>query len=98
VNVSDALTQMLGTQASKVANATPGLRLAGTYSAPGGFSIEFRDGSATVECGRAHNAEAYSVVRTIAIRPFFLLLPFSICIPNGALRYFIWQPNGMDVT
>jgi hypothetical protein len=62
VKISSALTQLLGTQASKSANTAPGLRLAGTYAQPGGLTIEFRDDSATVECGEAHTAEAYWVL------------------------------------
>jgi hypothetical protein len=33
----------------------------GIYAAKGGLSIEFRDDTATVECGEAHVAEAYTV-------------------------------------
>ena len=87
VKISDALTQLLGTQASKVANTTPGLRLAGTYSAPGGLSIEFRDDSATVECGAAHNAESYSVIRVGG--------QFEVKMQNGAAPFTLMlQPNG----
>lgn len=87
VKVSEALTQLLGTQASKAANTSPGLRLAGTYSAPGGLSIEFRDDSATVECGAAHNAEAYSVVRSSG--------QFEVRMQNGAAPFtLVLQPNG----
>jgi len=87
VKISDALTQLLGTQASKAANTTPGLRLAGTYSAPGGLSIEFRDDSATVECGAAHNAEGYSVIRAGG--------QFEVRMQNGAAPFtLVLQPNG----
>jgi len=87
VKISDALTQLLGTQASKVANTTPGLRLAGTYFAPGGLSIEFRDDSATVECGAAHNAESYSVIRVGG--------QFEVKMQNGAAPFtLVLQPNG----
>ena len=87
VKISDALTQLFGTQASKVANTTPGLRLAGTYFAPGGLSIEFRDDSATVECGAAHNAESYSVIRVGG--------QFEVKMQNGAAPFtLVLQPNG----
>jgi len=87
VKVSDAMTQLLGTQASKAANTTPGLRLAGTYSAPGGLTIEFREDSATVECGAAHNAESYSVIRTSG--------EFEVNLQNGAAPFtLVLQPNG----
>jgi hypothetical protein len=87
VKISDALTQLLGTQASKVANTTPGLRLAGTYFAPGGLTIEFRDDSATVECGAAHNAESYSVIRVGG--------QFEVKMQNGAAPFtLVLQPNG----
>lgn len=87
VKVSDALTQLLGTQASKVANTIPGLRLAGTYSVPGGLSIEFRDDSATVECEAAHNAEGYAVIRAGG--------QFEVRIQNGASPFtLVLQSNG----
>jgi hypothetical protein len=87
LKISDALTQLLGTQASTVANTTPGLRLAGTYFAPGGLSIEFRDDSATVECGAAHNAESYSVIRVGG--------QFEVKMQNGAAPFtLVLQPNG----
>jgi hypothetical protein len=89
VKISDALTQLLGTQGSSASNTGPGLRLAGSYSAAGGLSIEFRDDSATVECGQASVAEAYSVLP--AGSQFVVKLqngttPFSLVLqPNGAL-------------
>ena len=61
-SVSGALTQVLGSQASKSANTAPGLRLSGTYSVAGGLKIEFRDDSATLECGAALSSEGYAVV------------------------------------
>jgi hypothetical protein len=60
-SVSGALTQVLGSKGSKSANTAPGLRLNGTYAASGGLRIEFRDDSATLECGESFNSEAYSV-------------------------------------
>ncbi len=60
--VSSAMTAILGTNASKSANTTPGLRLNGTYSVTGGLKVEFRDDSATLECGAALNSEGYAVV------------------------------------
>jgi hypothetical protein len=87
VKASEALTQLLGTQASKVAKTAPGLRIAGTYSGPGGLSIEFRDDSATVECGAAHNAESYSVVRAGG--------QLEVKMQNGAAPFtLVLQPNG----
>ena len=41
--------------------APVGLRMHGTYAAQGGLSIDFRSDTATVECGEAHVAEAYTV-------------------------------------
>jgi hypothetical protein len=85
----DALTQILGAQGSSASNTKPGLRLAGTYSAPGGLSIEFRDDSATVNCSEAAVAEAYSV--SPAGGEFIVKLqngatPFSLVLkPGGAL-------------
>ena len=60
-SISGALTQVLGSKASKSANTAPGLRLNGTYAAPGGLKIEFRDDSATLECGESFSSEAYAV-------------------------------------
>jgi hypothetical protein len=57
------LTQVLGSKASKSANSAPGLRLNGKYEVPGGLKIEFRDDSATLECGESFNSEAYEVER-----------------------------------
>jgi hypothetical protein len=52
---------VLGSKGSKSANTAPGLRLNGTYAAPGGLKIEFRDDSATLECGESFNSEAYEL-------------------------------------
>jgi hypothetical protein len=52
----------VGAKGSKSANTAPGLRMNGTYTAPGGLKIEFRGDSATLECGEAMNSEGYSVV------------------------------------
>ena len=87
VSVSGALTQMLGTQAGAASNTTPGLRLAGTYAAPGGLKIEFRDDSATVSCGEADVAEAYSVTPSGS--------QFAVKLDNGATPFtLLLQPNG----
>lgn len=53
---------MLGSQASRSANTAPGLRLNGTYAVAGALKIEFRDNSATLECGAALGSEGYVVV------------------------------------
>jgi len=60
-SVSGALTQVLGSKDSKSANTTPGLRLNGTFAAPSGLKIEFRDDSATLECKESFNSEAYAL-------------------------------------
>lgn len=62
VHLSNALTDMLGSKTSKSANLAPGLRLNGAYAAQGGLKIEFRDDSATLECGESFNSQAYSVL------------------------------------
>jgi hypothetical protein len=89
VKISDALTGLLGTEASKSANTAPGLRMNGTYSAQGGLSIEFRDDSATLECGEARNAEAYSVVPEggqLVVKFQNNTGPFALTLqPNGTL-------------
>ena len=63
IKTSTILTQVLGSKASKSANSAPGLRLNGRYEVPGGLKIEFRDDSATLECGDSFNSEGYEVVR-----------------------------------
>jgi hypothetical protein len=60
-NLSGALTNILGSKASRSSNTTPGLRLNGTYAVPGGLKIEFRDDSATLECEESFSADAYSL-------------------------------------
>jgi hypothetical protein len=60
-SVSGALTQILGSKESKSANTAPGLRLNGTYAVVGGLKIEFRDDSATLQCGESFSAEAYAM-------------------------------------
>jgi hypothetical protein len=88
VKISSALTQLFGTQASKSANTAPGLRLAGTYAQPGGLTIEFRDDSATVECGEAHTAEAYWVLPSGN--------QFAVKLQNGATPLVLTlQPDGL---
>jgi len=63
------------------------LRLAGTYAAPGGLKIEFRDDSATLECGEARDAEAYSVQLVSG--------QFGVRLQNGATPFTLaLQPNG----
>ncbi len=87
VKISDALTQLLGTQASSPTNTKPGLRLAGTYSVPGGLSIEFRDDSATVNCGAASVAEAYSISTADG--------QLMVKLQNGAAPFrLVLQPGG----
>lgn len=63
IKTSTILTQVLSSKASKSANSAPGLRLNGKYEVPGGLKIEFRDDSASLECGESLNSEAYEVVR-----------------------------------
>ena len=63
IKTATILTQVLGSKASKSANSAPGLRLNGKYEVPGGLKIEFRDDSATLECGESFNSEGYEVVR-----------------------------------
>ncbi len=87
VKISDALTQVLGTGASKAANTSPGLRLTGTYAGASGLKIEFRDDSATVECGEAHVSEAYLVMDAGG--------DITVKIQNGATPFALsLQPNG----
>jgi hypothetical protein len=83
----EALTQMLDPSAKKKAPVPPGLRLAGMYAGQSGFRIEFREDSATVECGEAHVAGAYAVQDNAG--------QISVRIQNGATPFALsLQPNG----
>lgn len=86
------MTNMLGNMLDPSGKRPPapvGLRMHGTYAAQGGLSIEFRDDTATVECGEAHVAEAYTV--QFAGGQTLITLnntgaPFTVQLqPNGAL-------------
>ena len=89
IKTATILTQVLGSKASKSANSTPGLRLNGKYEVPGGLKIEFRDDSATLECGESFNSEAYEVVRQsgeMAVKFQNNTGPLSLVLqPNGTL-------------
>ena len=88
-SVSGALTQVLGTKASKSANTAPGLRLNGAYSGAGGLKIEFRADSATLECGAALSSEGYAVVPEggqLVVKFLHSGGPLSLVLqPNGTL-------------
>ncbi|HEY3930637.1 MAG TPA: hypothetical protein VGL89_19855 [Candidatus Koribacter sp.] len=86
-SVSGVLTTVLGSQARKSSNTTPGLRLNGSYGAPNGLKIEFREDSATLECGEARNSEGYVVVPENGQ----LVVKFQ---NNTGPLSFILQPNG----
>jgi hypothetical protein len=87
IKTATILTQVVGSKASKSANSTPGLRLNGKYEVPGGLKIEFRDDSATLECGESFNSEAYEVVRQSGQ----MLVNFQ---NNTGPLSLILQPNG----
>lgn len=86
---ADTITAFLGSNSSKSENTTPGLRLNGTYAAPGGLSIDFRADSATLECDEAANSEGYSVVAEggpLVVKFDNKTGPFSLVLePNGSL-------------
>jgi hypothetical protein len=86
-SMSGILTDALGTKASKSANTAPGLRLNGTYSVAGGLKIEFRDDSATLECGSALSSEGYAVVP----QGSQLVVKFQ---HSGGPLSLVLQPNG----
>jgi hypothetical protein len=69
--------------------APVGLRMHGTYAAPGALSIEFRSDTATVECGEAHVAEAYVVQSSGAQTQIIVQnagAPFTLQLqPSGSL-------------
>jgi hypothetical protein len=85
--VAEALTQVMDPSAKKKAQVPPGLRLAGTYAGAGGLKIEFREDTATVECGEAHLAGPYSVQDSSG--------QISVKVQNGpAPIALVLQPNG----
>ena len=88
-SISSALTQVLGSQASKSANTAPGLRLNGTYAVAGGLKIEFRGDSATLECNGALSSEGYAVVpegSELVVKFQHSAGPLSLVLqPNGSL-------------
>ena len=96
--MSDALTQVLGSKASKSENTAPGLRLNGTYAVAGGLKIEFRGDSATLECGEALNSEGYAVVPEsgqLVVKFQNNTGPLSLVLePNGTLT----GSGSVDVT
>ena len=89
VALSAALGAVLASKPSKSADTTPGLRLNGTYSAQGGLKIEFRDDSATLECGESFASEAYAVIPDggqLVIKFQNSTGPLALVLqPNGAL-------------
>lgn len=89
VSVSGALTQLVGSKESKSTNTVPGLRLNGTYAAQGGLKIEFRDDSATLECGESFNSLGYEVMQEsgrLIVKFQSSASPLSLVLqPNGTL-------------
>ena len=85
--VGEALTQIVDPSAKKKGPVPPGLRLAGMYSGQDALRIEFREDSATVECGEAHVADAYVVQENAG--------QISVRIQNGGTPFALsLQPNG----
>ncbi len=86
-SVTEALTQIVAPSAKQKAPVPPGLRLAGMYAGQTGLRIEFREDSATVECGEAHVAAPYVVQDASG--------QISVRIQNGATPFALsLQPNG----
>src|SRR5581483_5125649 len=96
-STSALLTSILGSKQSKSSNTAPGLRLNGTYAAAGGLKIEFREDSATLECGEARNSEGYAVVPEngqLLVKFQNNTGPLSLVLqPNGSLS----GPTAIDV-
>lgn len=87
IKTSTFLTQVLGSKASKSANSAPGLRLNGKYEVPGGLKVEFRDDSATLECGESLNSEGYEILRENGQ----MIVKFQ---NNTGPLSFVLQPDG----
>ena len=87
--IADTVNTFIGSNTSKSVNTKPGLRLNGTYSTPGGLTIDFRDDSATLECNEADNSEGYAVVPEggrLVVKFDNKTGPFSLVFqPNGSL-------------
>lgn len=87
---ADLLTGAFGSDPGKVPKMPPGLRLSGTYAAPGGLHIEFRDDSATLECGEAHVAQPYVAQNSggqITVKVRNGTEPVTLTLqPNGTLN------------
>jgi hypothetical protein len=60
-SIMESLTQIVAPSAKQKPPVPPGLRLAGMYAGQSGLRIEFREDSATIECGEAHVAQTYSM-------------------------------------
>lgn len=85
-SMGGALTQMLDPTGHTKGPGPPGLRMGGTYSG-GGVQIEFRDDSATVDCGEVHIAQPYTVQESSG--------EISIKIQNGSTPLnLLLQQNG----
>ena len=96
-SMTSALSPLVGAKTSQSANTAPGLRINGSYAAPGGLKIEFRSDSATLECGEALSSEAYSVTPEggqLVVKFDNKTGPFALTLePNGSLT----GPASVDV-
>lgn len=89
MTIMGALARGFGMHAGRSTNSAPGLRLGGSYKAPGGLRIVFRGDSATLQCGRSLKSEGYAVVPrdgTLVVKFDNNTGPFSLVMqPNGTL-------------
>ena len=87
VKMSTAINQLTGSAPSKGDTIPVGLRMFGRYQSPGGLSIDFEGDLATLECGRAHDAEPYVVENAAG--------HITINVKNGAGPFSLtFQPDG----
>ena len=89
VKMSTAINQLTGSAPSKGDNIPVGLRMYGRYESQGGLNIDFEGDLATLECGRARNAEPYVVENAaghITVHVKNDAGPFSLALqPDGTL-------------
>jgi hypothetical protein len=87
--MSTAINRLTGSAPNKGDKIPVGLRMFGRYESRGGLNIDFEGDLATLECGRARDAEPYVVENAaghITINVKNGAGPFSLALqPDGTL-------------